>query len=248
VRKLDHRTYHEISVYRKLLDHTPEEQDGSKKRYEVIGEMKDDPVARKEKVDLGPWGDEPFLFDGMEVTTDAEGVFKDAAGVVLGRFDADDLGKTETAVVVEHAQLGEATVEISRDILLKSFGIRHMYAKKSAGLRGWTKRDGFDTQGVCPEQLARGKSFVVEVRVTNGGEAYTGEIVGRMVSRASWLNGRNFYIGILAPGQERRFSRRFQVPSDAPAGDVFAVVGLYDHILRSMPTGNGQMRLKITEQ
>ena len=243
--KLDHQTVHEASVYQKLLDRKPDETDRSRKNYEILGEMQGDETVRKATVVVGPCANETFDLNGQAVRTDAQGIVTDEREQILRAFDADDLGKTRTTLQFRHPQLGEATLEVSRNQLLEAFGMAHMYAEKNAPLRWWSNRDGLKVKATWPQTVAPGETVTVSVEISNAGDKHSGEICGRTVSRHAWLNGRNFYFGILAPGETRSFSRVLTVPADAIVGEVFGALGLYDHILRAMPEKTVQIRLSV---
>jgi hypothetical protein len=247
VTKFDRRTWREIKVYQKLLDKTPEETDRSRQVYEVIGEVKgDEEDTRQETVNTGVWAGEPFEIEGEMRKTDADGIVVDTGGYILDLFDRQDLGKTTATVRVRHARLREFMLQINRSQLLESFGVVHMHDPRYAGKRGWTQRDGLQVKATFPADVHPGLQFQIRLEVENSGKLPTGEICGRTISRHAWLDSRNFYIGIIEPGGRRVFWRTFSVPPEGQPGTFFAVLGLYDHILRAMPEKNVQMRLTVS--
>jgi len=248
VTALDQRTYREAPIYQKLIDRTPEELDRSKKRYELIGEIRGTTTTREETVPAGPWANEPFRFNGIPVRTDTDGVFADSRDWILARFDRDDLGKTAARASIVHARLGEFILEIDRNDFLAAFGVAHMYDPGNAKLPGWDRYDRLAVRALYPESVEPGGAFRITLEVENPGKRHTGEIVGRALARSNWLAGKNFYIGILGPGAKRSFTRTFHVPENAAPGTYYAVLGLYDHILRNMPEKNPKLRLRLGEK
>ncbi|MBT3376852.1 MAG: hypothetical protein HN742_08320 [Lentisphaerae bacterium] len=256
--KYDTVTYHEVGIYEVLLEFkAPDETDRGKIVYRVAaGEtIRGEATKRSEELPLGPCAGETFTMLSSQITCDAAGVLLDREGLIHRVFD--DLATPGTELTIAHQKMGQVTISLTRDIIARRAGKATAQARMKAGdilaamgldFRPAT-RSGHDDLAVtvsCPETVAPGQRIEIAVEVENDGSSHASSVVARTVSRHAWLNGRNFYIGGLAPGDTQSFSRSFAVPTDAPSGTIFLAVGMWD-ILGAMPDYNTPLRVSVTK-
>jgi len=231
-------TYHEVPIHEKVLEYkAPDETNRGNIDHKIVpGEfLRGTPTVRNEKVELGGWGNAEFGLNGVPVKTDKSGVFADQTECVLAMFD--DLSRPDASVAVSHAEYGQIVLKVTRDELLASLGV-------DTESRRRPDRDGLSLTVSCPDVVARGAPFQITLRAKNTGERYACAVTGRTVSRHKWLDGRNFYIGAIGPGEERSFSRTFVAPDDQPGGAVFCAMGVWD-VLGALPDKMAPMKLSV---
>lgn len=255
--KYDIVTFHEVGIYEVLLEFkAPDETDRGKIIYKVAeGEtIRGEETQRSEEVLLGPCLGEKFTVLGAEVESDAAGIIADEQGLLLRLFD--DLTTPETELEIAHETMGTVTLPLTRGIIVRRTSEATLRTRMKAGdilaAMGLdfcpATRSGHDDLGVtvsCPETVTPGQVMEITVEVENDGASHVSSFLGRTVSRHDWLNGRNFYIGSLAPGDTQSFTRKYEVPAGHPAGTVFLVIGMWD-ILGAMPDYNTPLQIKVT--
>jgi hypothetical protein len=222
--------YYEVPVYQKVLElKAPDETNREKVQHRVAeGEViRGDPTTRNEKTDLGPWANEPFLLNGVPVKSDATGSIVDADELLLGPFD--DLARTRLTLTLAHARVGQVRLDVERDELLRSLGLRLSDLPTSR-----SSRDELRLKIDAPARLAPGKPLVLKLHVQNASAMPAVKVTCRTVSRHAWLDGRTFYFGDLNGGATRSFARTVVVPADGRKGPVFGAIGVWD-LLGAVP-------------
>ena len=219
----------ETLFYEKLLEYkNAGEQDPSKiRRVTVQGEFLEVPGEVKNvRRTTGLLANVPCVLNGVPLTLDAQGEYRDRTEIILGAFDRKGLGeKADVTLPVEFPARGQKKeLTLSRRELFDTLGLPW----ESAGA---TSGDGL----VCsvtwtPEKPRRGDRVQITFTVENRGDRPAAKVVGRLFSRQAWLDSRNFYIGVVPAKAKRSFSRQFTVPATLvePGGTVFAALAAWN--------------------
>ncbi len=239
-------TFHEVPIYEILLEYKGAgETDRSKIIYKSAKDeaIRGKQTMRTDSIELGVCAGETFTINGTPVTTDADGIAVDQTQALVRLFDP--LAKRQEDITLSHGKLGSVALTISREIvrktpfkpsgddtaatsdLLESLGTDFGPIRRPA-------RDGVRLDAAFPNAVRPGSTVSIEVTAVNGGDGHACRIMARTVSRHAWLDGMNFYLGNLEPGQTRSFSRQIVVPADQAAGTVFGAVGFWD-VLGAIP-------------
>lgn len=218
-RMLQERSYFEkVVVTRERKD-----EDDPGDRAIVPDEYVEGPLdSREENVEIGPLMAEEVDYLGACVMTDGEGILVDGAQLVLALFD--DLRERSRTIRFQTQNHGALDVVVTRDELNKRYGIHYdsgsVSVPENIGLRAaWSQ-----------EQFQPGDRAELTLTVRNTGtRGNVRQLLARSMSRWPWLDGRMFYIGDLAPGEERVFTRVFHLPPEMEAATYYLRVGARDY-------------------
>ena len=218
----------QIEYYEKVMEYQVQgEMDPTKiRRITVPGEFIEvQGEVQHQRKEVGLLAREKIKVNDVEVTLTAPGIFEDRAGLVLRFFDDMELGEnTGMTLRLQHPELGEQSIVLTRRQLMEYLGI------------AWDAPAGSANNGLAATVTASattlkpGAELTLTLAAENRGTQAVAKVIGRTFSRCDWLNGRNFYLGTLKPGEKRVAVRTFQVPA-AGAGDnaaVFAELALWD--------------------
>ena len=232
-------TRREIPIYEKVLEYRP--QDSANRddiRHEVVsGEvLRGEPQERTERHEKGPLANEPVEVNGRLFATDERGVITDEQDHLLSLFD--EPYSREAEVAVRHSRLGRATLTLTKEELLRSLAVNLSRGAQAsnAGLRVHAEPR--------PASPRPGERIVITLSAENRGPRFISRVEARSFSRLPWLDGRNFYIGGLNPGQRKTFSRTFRVPHDQKPGACFVEIGVWD-LLGADPKRNLPLTLTV---
>ncbi|MBN2451572.1 MAG: hypothetical protein JXR77_14375 [Lentisphaeria bacterium] len=233
---------HEVSIYEVVEEEVTgtEERNRNAMVSRVVPdeEMRGEPVVREVDRDVGPLAGESFLLRGQVVTTDGNGLYADVNQDLLRPFD--DLALHTWETTVRHAELGEATLALTR-YLTRRWTAEPPDARILAGQsdlllalgcvyepRSPAGNSGLRVEVTCPRVVTAGGSIVVRATATNGGKDTVSCLTGRLFSRHPWLAGITLYFGNVQAGERRVFERRVVVPEDVRPGSVYAALGFWD--------------------
>ena len=245
--RLIKRTIHEIKVYEMVLDNVNNAKDNetlefNPQKLTVIPDefAKEDPSVREEILNVGPFKNTKFIIEGEEVTTDKEGFAYITQQTILNRFD--DFMLNTLDITISHAEGGEQKLTLSRLLFMPEEDITPAYKKlnpqatldilEGLGLNfKHTGRAGRTTLAITcdlPETITKNAALTIKVTVTNTGKALAGNLILSTFSRESWIDGKLFYIGALAPGETRSFSRVITVPESFPTSKTHVAISAWD--------------------
>ena len=228
--RLDLVTHHEVPVHEKILVwEDSNQEDPSKIARQLVPDefVKGKVTTRSETVDYGPWANQVFEVNDMELHSDADGVATDETHSLLDSFD--DLSRQELRLRIAHARTDPIVFTVTRRDLITTLGaVWDAPAQKP-------DRGGLQSVLEYPDQVVAGTTVEVALTVLHTGARASSMIMARSCSRHEWLRLRTFYIGVLQPGEERRVVRRFHVPKNHAGGVVYAGVGLWDFHQGPMP-------------
>jgi len=249
IKRQTHFTYHEIRIY-ETLERSALEGDSSAPKtigsyqYRLLpGEFwEGESNVRTETKDSGPFANEAFLINGKIVQTNAEGVIIADTNSGLGILEFfDNLNARQLELEIEHVLLGSRKLKIYRTMprrpktdektldenilndLLVSLNL-DFYQRSVEPERQKLKIEYFlNTLEISP-----GKPFTIIVKVSNQGLRETSCLLGRLFSRESWLNGKLFYFGAIAPGAAQIFSRTLLPDEGLKVDNCFAALAFSD--------------------
>lgn len=223
--KYDRVRCREFVYYEKTLEYQNDgERDPSRIRHvpvpneeiEVKGEERVEVRKRK------PMNNHAITVNGVTAMVGVDGIYSDTDQRLLRLLDANAADNAEVTILVVHQTRGTQKLTATRRQILESMGISQDIPKACSD-------EGLVlTTAMQPESPKPGESVAITLVAANQGPLPAGRIEGRIFSRCDWLTGANFYIGTLAPGAKRAFTRTFTVPA-APAalGPVFAEIGIW---------------------
>jgi hypothetical protein len=171
----------------------------------------------------------------VPVKTGPAGIYVDREGLILRPFD--DLSCNAAQFALSHKKFGELLLPITREELLAALQVNRLQPKRTA-------TDGVIVEVECPAAIRSGTQFEIGLTVTNRGPRPAGRVLGRTISRHTWLNGRVFYIGTLSAGQKQSFRRRFRVPERLAGDNVYGTLGVWN-ILGPMPGKNVLLSIPV---
>ncbi|MFA6931021.1 MAG: hypothetical protein WCT05_11900 [Lentisphaeria bacterium] len=242
-------TYHEVRIYEMLEQINAEGDDNTPKttgsyQFRLLpGEFwEGEKNIRNEIKEDGFFANDTFLINGKALQTDEQGIIVANAKSGLDILDFfDNLNKRQLDLDIEHALLGNRKLSIYRTMprrpktdeknldeeslndLLVAFNL-DFYQRTSEPERQKLKVEYFlNTLEIQPGML-----FTIIVKITNAGMRETSCLLGRTFSRESWLNGKLFYFGAIAPGNTQIFSRTFQPDQILKVEHCFAALALSD--------------------
>ena len=231
VYRLINRTFHQINVYETVLEPVRERraadepflQDTSAPIVVPNEFIRANPSTRTEALFDGPFPNETFNINGIRLTTDEQGCVPDAAQTLFALLD--DLNTNVAEVAVSHPVHGTRVFTFTRLILRPAQQETPAYRQRdpkatldileALGIDfssdGRPGRTTLDISCSLPENVAPGDLITLRADVTNTGNATAGNVILCSFSREPWLDSKLFYIGNLAPGQTRSFSRTLRV-------------------------------------
>ncbi|NLZ59796.1 MAG: hypothetical protein GX901_03955 [Lentisphaerae bacterium] len=242
-------TYHEVQIYETLERTLLEADEAALKtvtsyQYKLLpGELwEGETLMRQETVEAGPFANEGFLVDGKLLHSDQQGIIKAdySSGLrILEYFD--DFSKRELELRIEHGGLGSQTLTIFRSMpkrpqsdernLDEDYGNELLSSMKLDFLQrsGEPERQKLRVECFfsCPE-IEPGKDYAVTITVSNQGDKESSCLLARSFSRQSWLNGRLFYLGAIAPGKSLSFTRQFTAPESLKTQHCFVALAFSD--------------------
>lgn len=244
-----HFIYHEVRIYEMLErinldgdDNTPKTT-GSYQFRLLPGEFwEGESNTRNEIKESGFFANETFLINGKALQTDEQGIISANAKSRLDILEFfDNLNKRQLDLDIEHVLLGNRKLSIYRTMprrpktdektleedvlndLLVAFNL-DFYQRTSEPERQKLKVEYFfNTLDIQP-----GEFFTIIIKITNEGTRETSCLLGRTFSRESWLNGKLFYFGAIAPGNTQTFSRTFQPDQTLKVEHCFAALAFSD--------------------
>lgn len=222
-----------LEYYQKVLEYRADgERDPSKVRREPLTgqDLEVRGEARVEVRNRRPMALHAITVNGVQTTLDANGYFYDRQERFLSQFDGKppaDNAALEFAVV--HPTRGTQTLSLTRRQLQENLGLSLEIPKNVSG------DDLLLTTALKPEAPKPGEAVQITLTVTNTGRLPAARVEGRLFSRHGWLSGHYFYIGTLAAGQARSFTRTVTVPAAAGRAEArgfFAEIAVWDTSLR----------------
>lgn len=187
-----------------------------------------EPVRREEVAELEPIANVPFRYKGnateeaeYQVRSNQNGVLLDVNEAIMSQFE--DLRNASTVILFQTESLGSCQVELTRADFNEKLGIHYEYRKASQpqNLKAFAEWDKAIYQP--------GDTAVLTLHLKNqGSEGEVVRLLSRSMSRWDWLDGKMFYLGDIAPGDQKSFSRQFKVPANAATGTYYLRAGFND--------------------
>ena len=245
--RLINRTFHQINVYETVLEPIRERRDADEPFLQdtsapiVIPNefIRANPTTRTETLFGGSFPNETFNINGLRLTTDEQGCVPDASQTLFALLD--DLNTNVAEVAVSHPVHGTRVFTFTRLILRPAQQETPAYRQRDPkatldilealdldfSSTGRPGRTSLSISCSLPETAAPGDLITLRADVTNTGNATAGNVILCSFSREPWLDTKLFYIGNLAPGQTRSFSRILRV-ADGNATTIAGALAAWD--------------------
>lgn len=213
---------HEQNIHQKMHVYAdPDDINREHYRYVPVPdeEMPGETVVRTEKRRVGPLADERVRCRDTWHETDSDGIVTINPEQLLRPFD--DLRSKRCRLEFSHPDFGTVEETVTREQLLDALGV-----DTARNPRKGSNANGLKLKMTSPETAEAGGRVTLRLHARNQAERDVYDVRARVFSSVDWLDGINFYIGRLQPGESREFQRSADVPADQHGETVFAQVGV----------------------
>ncbi|MEA2011735.1 MAG: hypothetical protein U9O87_01420, partial [Verrucomicrobiota bacterium] len=203
---------------------------------EKVSEILSKGVLKNQKIKIFCVGEDKAKSKFIFLQTDENGFLIDKTGEIIKHFD--DFLNNSVTLTFFHEEYGKQKFKITRNDFLEASGAD--IDTKRMSYRGEMQIIATSSQ----KKIAPGSQIELAVEIVNNSQKYMSSLLVRSFSRHSWLNGKNFYIGGLNPGERHKCTRSIYVPRIMSEGNVFLELGIAD-LLGPLPEEKQKLRFTI---